>query len=242
MYRWIRRICCICIGFWGCWLALEAEENNCYRVPFDKGTLVLIPLQDNAVRIQYVEGVKNDLPEWVYVIPENTNVRSRWKCKDNEAILRLKLMSVDINRLTQHVTVKDKQGKIVVSVKAHELKDATVQKEPTHEATLVLNSPEDEYLFGLGQFQDGYLNVRGLTRRLTQVNTQIAITFLLSNKGYGLLWNNYGLTDFNPADKKVVLHREEGTGEQVTVNVTSTEGGKKEVRSSNVFKGKIQIP
>ena len=242
MYRWIRRICCLCIGFWGCWLALEAEENNCYRVPFDKGTLVLIPLQDNAVRIQYVEGVKNDLPEWVYVVPENTNVRSRWKCKDNEAILRLKQMSVDINRLTQQVTVKDKQGKIVVSVKAHELKDATVQKEPTHEATLVLNSPEDEYLFGLGQFQDGYLNVRGLTRRLTQVNTQIAIPFLLSNKGYGLLWNNYGLTDFNPADKKVVLHREEGTGEQVTVNVTSTEGGKKEVRSSNVFKGKIQIP
>lgn len=242
MYRWIRRICCLCIGFWGCWLALEAEENNCYRVPFDKGTLVLIPLQDNAVRIQYVEGVKNDLPEWVYVVPENTNVQSRWKCKDNEAILRLKQMSVDINRLTQQVTVKDKQGKIVVSVKAHELKDATVQKEPTHEATLVLNSPEDEYLFGLGQFQDGYLNVRGLTRRLTQVNTQIAIPFLLSNKGYGLLWNNYGLTDFNPADKKVVLHREEGTGEQVTVNVTSTEGGKKEVRSSNVFKGKIQIP
>lgn len=242
MNRWIRYISCFCLCMLVCLLTIEAQDNKQYQVPFDKGTLVLVPLQDNAVRIQYVEGTTNQLPEWVYVASHNTEIRSSWKCKDNEAILRLKQMNVDINRLTQQVIVKDKQGKIVVSVKAHELKDATVQKEPTHEATLVLNSPEDEYLFGLGQFQDGYLNVRGLTRRLTQVNTQIAIPFLLSNKGYGLLWNNYGLTDFNPADKKVPLHREEGTGEQVTVNVTSTEGGKKEVRSSNVFKGKIQIP
>ena len=52
----------------------------------------------------------------------------------------------------------------------------------------------DEYLFGTGQFQDGYLNVRGLSRRLTQVNTQIAIPFILSNKGYGIfveqLWSD----------------------------------------------------
>ena len=242
MNRWIRYISCFCLCMLVCLLTIEAQDNKQYQVPFEKGTLVLVPLQDNAVRIQYVEGTTNQLPEWVYVASHNTEIRSSWKCKDNEALLRLKRMSISVNRLSQEVTIKDKQGKIVVLAKAHQLKDAMVQQESTREATLVLNSPEDEYLFGLGQFQDGYLNVRGLTRRLTQVNTQIAIPFLLSNKGYGLLWNNYGLTDFNPADKKVVLHREEGTGEQVTVNVTSTEGGKKEVRSSNVFKGKIQIP
>ena len=242
MNRWIRYISCFCLCMLVCLLTIEAQDNKQYQVPFDKGTLVLVPLQDNAVRIQYVEGTTNQLPEWVYVASHNTEIRSSWKCKDNEALLRLKRMSISVNRLSQEVTIKDKQGKIVVLAKAHQLKDAMVQQESTREATLVLNSPEDEYLFGLGQFQDGYLNVRGLTRRLTQVNTQIAIPFLLSNKGYGLLWNNYGLTDFNPADKKVPLHREEGTGEQVTVNVTSTEGGKKEVRSSNVFKGKIQIP
>ena len=242
MNRWIRYISCFCLCMLVCLLTIEAQDNKQYQVPFDKGTLVLVPLQDNAVRIQYVEGTTNQLPEWVYVASHNTEIRSSWKCKDNEVLLRLKRMSISVNRLSQEVTIKDKQGKIVVLAKAHQLKDAMVQQESTREATLVLNSPEDEYLFGLGQFQDGYLNVRGLTRRLTQVNTQIAIPFLLSNKGYGLLWNNYGLTDFNPADKKVPLHREEGTGEQVTVNVTSTEGGKKEVRSSNVFKGKIQIP
>jgi alpha-glucosidase (family GH31 glycosyl hydrolase) len=56
-------------------------------------------------------------------------------------------------------------------------------------------SSADEYIFGLGQFQDGQYNLKNVARRLTQVNTQIAIPFIFSSKGYGLLWHQYGLTD-----------------------------------------------
>jgi alpha-D-xyloside xylohydrolase len=110
------------------------------------------------------------------------------------------------------------------------------------EATLVFDSPSDECLFGLGQFQDGYSNVRGLSRRLTQVNTQISIPMLLSSKGYGILWNNYGLTDFNPCDQSVRLEKRAGAGLREEVNVTTTEGGRKEVRERHIFEGTITIP
>ena len=63
----------------------------------------------------------------------------------------------------------------------------------------------------------------------------------MSNKGYGLLWNNYGLTDFNPASSVVALQKTGLGGNKVTVNVTSTEGGKEEVRESNVFVGKLKV-
>ena len=108
-------------------------------------------------------------------------------------------------------------------------------------ATLAFCSPQDEYLFGLGQFQDGYSNVRGLSRRLTQVNTQISIPMLLSSKGYGILWNNYGMTEFNPADQCVALKKKAGAGEKEIVDVTSTEGGKREVRERHIFEGTISI-
>ena len=242
MNRWIKRICCLCLSILVSGMTIGAKEKQSYQVPFDKGTLILSPLQDNAVRIQYVRGEMSELPEWIYVIPKTDNIPCRWKCKGHEAVLKLKRMTVLVNRLSQQISVKNHQEETVFNAKAHELKKATIQQESTHEATLVLDSPKDEYLYGLGQFQDGYLNVRGLTRRLTQVNTQIAIPFLLSNKGYGLLWNNNGLTDFNPANQYIALKREEETGEQVIVNVTSTEGGKREVRQSNVFKGQIHIP
>ena len=242
MKSWMKQIGCFCLCLFGCLLNVEAQENQVYEIPFDKGTLLLTPLQDNAVRIRYVEGEMKELPEWVYVQTDNNDIKCKRKDTKAGVSLKLKQMSVIVDQQAKLLTATDRDGYVVFKAKAHELKVATVQQEPTRDATLVIESPADEYLYGLGQFQDGYLNVRGLTRRLTQVNTQIAIPFLLSNKGYGLLWNNYGLTNFNPTTGKVELQRAGATGQQVTVNVTSTEGGRRETRQNNAFVGEINIP
>jgi len=162
--------------------------------------------------------MKNILPDWLYVeqpCPENIEIQ------------------VDVNKKRQTVTVKNAAGKAVFTATSHQLKNG--------EAQLAFTSPKDEYLYGLGQFQDGFLNVRGMSRRLTQVNTQISIPVLLSSKGYGLLWNNYGLTEFNPADQSVRLIKSSGEGTKEVVNVTSTEGGKQEVRQRHVFEADIHI-
>lgn len=243
MTKWLKTIVFISITVLAMLLHVACNQGaRVYQIPFDEGTLVLTPLQSNAVRIQYVEGDMAELPELVYVTTEKQSVKCSLKEHSGKAVLNMEQMCVNVDRQHKQLTVADKSGKVVFTAKAHELKAATVQDEPTREATLVMDSPQDEFLYGLGQFQDGYLNVRGLTRRLTQVNTQIAIPFLLSNKGYGLLWNNYGLTDFNPADEKVELLRAEETGEAVAVNVTSTEGGRREIRRNNLFKGEITVP
>lgn len=171
----------------------------------------------NAVRIQYApEGAQRSLPDWVYVK------------HDEEA-------SPDIKATIEGgvVTVRDKKGRVVFRATRNELADGR--------ATVSFDSKKDECLYGLGQFQDGYSNVRGLTRRLTQVNTQISVPMLLSSKGYGILWNNYGLTDYNPCERSIGLERRAGAGQREVVNVTSTEGGRKEVRERNVFEGTISI-
>ena len=62
-----------------------------------------------------------------------------------------------------------------------------------------------EALYGLGQHQEGFLNLRDIPLRLLQANTNIVIPFLVSTKGYGLLWNNAALTDFNPATDAIKL-------------------------------------
>ncbi len=96
-------------------------------------------------------------------------------------------------------------------------------------------------LFGSGEFQDGFLDIRDLPRRLTQVNSQIAIPFLLSSKGYGILWHNYGLTDLNPADERVVLTRS-STGKETAADVTTSEGTRKEVQREGEFSGVMEVP
>ena len=83
--------------------------------------------------------------------------------------------------------------------------------------------------------------MRGLSRRLTQVNTQISIPMLISSKGYGILWNNYGMTEFNPCSQNAKLIKRDGAGAQEVVDVTSTEGGKREVRERHIFSATIDI-
>jgi alpha-D-xyloside xylohydrolase len=73
-------------------------------------------------------------------------------------------------------------------------------------------SASDEALYGLGQHQEGIFDLRGVPIRLHQANTNISIPFLLSSKGYGILWNNPSLTDFNPADQSIAIDPNTGKG------------------------------
>ncbi|HEY6444843.1 MAG TPA: TIM-barrel domain-containing protein [Acidobacteriaceae bacterium] len=46
-----------------------------------------------------------------------------------------------------------------------------------------------EGIYGLGQHQSGVFDYRGAVVELAQANTNVAIPFLVSTNGYGLLWN-----------------------------------------------------
>jgi alpha-D-xyloside xylohydrolase len=62
-------------------------------------------------------------------------------------------------------------------------------------------SPADEAFYGLGQHQSEELNMKGRNEDLFQYNTKISVPFVLSNKGYGLLWDSYSYCRFgNPAE------------------------------------------
>ena len=201
------------------------------QTPFGKGRLKVSKVARNAVRIQYTTdeaATESDLPDWLYVKHDEVESQD---------------ISTQIDAEGQTITIKDKNGKPVFKATQHQLLDGV--------ATLAFDSPEDEFLFGLGQFQDGYSNVRGLSRRLTQVNTQISMPMVLSNLGYGVLWNNYGMTEFNPSETSVRLERSQETGvrsqenrpeaEKEVVDVTTTEGNKKEVRERHIFEAELNI-
>ena len=189
------------------------------EISFGKGKLRVRQVARNAVRIQYWEqNITSELPDWLYV--KNDEMSSRD-------------VTVDVDEAHQTVTIKNQQGKPVFTATLHQMQG--------REATLAFHSDSDEHLYGLGQFQDGFSNVRGLSRRLTQVNTQISIPMLLSSKGYGILWNNYGLVDFNPCEQQTEMRLLDETGQTEVVNVTSTEGGKQEVRQRNIYEATIDL-
>jgi alpha-D-xyloside xylohydrolase len=61
------------------------------------------------------------------------------------------------------------------------------------------NRGTDEGFFGLGQHQNGRMNYNGEDVELAQHNMDIAIPFVVSTRGYGVLWDNNSVTRFgNP--------------------------------------------
>ena len=54
----------------------------------------------------------------------------------------------------------------------------------------------DEYIFGMGQIQNGALNQRGQVINLVQDNMKVCIPYFQSSKGYGFFWDNYSPTTF----------------------------------------------
>lgn len=198
--------------------------------PVSAYEIIVTPLTENAVRIQYGKPAMSNLPELVYV----TSTPYSGKME----------MKVDVDRKSNVLSVRNRKGKVVFRTTSLSLTPSQIHGERCNIAELSFTSPlkKKEYQYGLGQFQDGYSNVKNLTRRLTQVNSQISVPMLMSSNGYAVLWNNYGLTEFNPCSHSVKL-QSAGNGESMSevVNATSTTGNRREVRFSDSFEAEITV-
>ena len=56
--------------------------------------------------------------------------------------------------------------------------------------TVRFDANRNEKIYGMGQYQQPDLNLKGTVLELAQRNSQISVPFMISSLGYGLLWNN----------------------------------------------------
>lgn len=59
-----------------------------------------------------------------------------------------------------------------------------------YQLNVKFESNDGERLYGMGQYQQPYLDLKGCVLELAQRNSQISVPFLVSSLGYGMLWNN----------------------------------------------------
>lgn len=137
----------------------------------------------------------------------------------------------------------DGGGKLLLSEApgSRHVAPSTIATEPTLAVTQGFASPADERLYGTGCFQDGHLDIRGLSRRLTQVNTQISQPFVLSSKGYGLLWHNPGMAELNRPDRPIALTRQASAGAARMADVTTSTGNARVERRDAEFTGTFTV-
>jgi alpha-D-xyloside xylohydrolase len=220
------------------------QANDGITITLSDGTLGIYPLSENAVRIKFYKDAKTKVPELVFT---SGSVPPGFQVYDSPANIKLKTKNIIVvlDKLDGKLSYTDNSRKVFLGEKAgtRKLTPDSVMGEPCFLGEQSFESPADEYIFGLGQFQDGHYNLRNITRRLTQVNSQISIPFIYSSKGYGLLWHQYGLTDFNPADNFIVLEKQDSSvSNNNVVEVTTTSGTQKVSQNQSLYNGKFSIP
>lgn len=62
-----------------------------------------------------------------------------------------------------------------------------------YKLTVRFESNDGEKLFGMGQYQHPYLDLKGCVLELAQRNSQVTVPFVISSLGYGFFWNNPGV-------------------------------------------------
>jgi alpha-D-xyloside xylohydrolase len=208
----------------------------------DGGRLVLRPLLDNAIRVRFT---RDAVPEPAsLILTEPTPAPGFTTNESPDAlVIATSRMQARVDRANGAITFLDAAGRVFLreTPGSRVVRAADLHGEPTWEVAQCFDSPPEERLFGTGQFQDGYLNIRDLPRRLTQVNTQIAIPIIVSSRGFGLLWHNCGLVEYNPANHPVPLSASGELGAAKVVEVTTPDGTKTEVRQDQSFIGEFTV-
>jgi alpha-D-xyloside xylohydrolase len=114
----------------------------------------------------------------------------------DSVIITTSSLSVHVSKSTFLVSYYDLSGNLILAEAQKTITPVTVLTTNTNTCSAVFNSPATEGLYGLGQHQQRIMNYKGHALVLDQQNGEIALPFMVSTQGYGLLWDNYSYTNF----------------------------------------------
>jgi len=150
-----------------------------------------------------------------------------------EATLTLPGLVAHVALATGAVSFTDAAGKpLLAETPRSAFKPVSVDGQPYFAVSQRFNPGTTEGFYGLGQHQNRQMDYNGEDVELAQHNMDIAVPLVVSTKGYGLLWDNNGITRFgNP-------HAAELAGKD---DLKVTSGGKPGWKADYYLGGKLAV-
>jgi len=119
--------------------------------------------------------------------------------KGNTLVLSTDKLSIHVQKKNGQITFYNSNGDLLLEERelhGKTLTPAEVLGEKTYHIRTVWNSPPEEAFYGLGAHQNAIMNYKGHNLDLWQYNIVDVVPFLVSHRGYGVLWDNYSRTKF----------------------------------------------
>ncbi|RVT81799.1 family 31 glucosidase [Rhodobacteraceae bacterium CCMM004] len=181
-----------------------SEENGALVIRFGGETLRIEPWGSDAIRVRARPGLKVVEPH-VSALLDPASADGRVEIGDTGASLtvgRLRTEArivarygADVKRelVLRHVRA-DTGAELLAEARGHFAGPRTRNFKALASGSWKLEATfrayDDEHLYGLGQPQHGQMDLKGVSTTLVQQNAHAVVPFVVSSRGYGMLWNN----------------------------------------------------
>lgn len=182
------------------------QENGRIIYHYDAEELWIESWGKNAVRIRATKNAEMPKDNWALLSAEE--VETQIEITEDGATLRNGKVKVSISNGGK-ITIYNQKGKLLLEEywrNRRDLRDSkcsAIEVEARefrpnvggdYHLTMRLQSlDKNEKIYGMGQYQQPYLNLKGADLELAHRNSQASVPFAISSMGYGLLWNNPGV-------------------------------------------------
>ena len=203
-------------------------------------------INDNIIRVQATsEAQLPQKQQSLMIVPQTAKPQFSTSEEGNDFVVKAKNVTARIDKRNGRVTFFDANGKQLAAetqdgktfskfrVPEREIGVGTIPEQQRNGLSWTLKfENQPEALYGLGQHQAEELNMKGKNEDLFQYNTKVSIPFVLSTKGYGILWDSYSYCRFgNPNDylqlnRAFKLYDKNGKPGHLTGTYTDKDGQK----------------
>lgn len=177
-------------------LTAECAQGVMQIVPYADNILhfVYYP-QNNGSRLMEETAGREKLPMWgIEAAPSKDSCPAVTE-EEDRILYKLPGAGIEISRKDAEVTFTGAKGEKLLTLLDCRLEPAVVLGEKTFHIRAVFSASEDEKYFGLGQHQDGRLDLGGREQILWHDYSHkggeiVAVPFLVTNKNYGIIFEN----------------------------------------------------
>lgn len=188
---------CFLIGYFE-----EKDGSLLYR--YDAERLWIMPWGENALRVRASKSAALDPEDWALTVKPAYPRDVQIDISEYEARIRNGKLTAVINNIGK-ISFYNQDGELLLeeflrnredmfaSTTSSLLIDAREFKPligGQYHITMRFESDPSEKIFGMGQYQQNFLNLKGADLELAHRNSQASVPFMISSLGYGFLWNN----------------------------------------------------
>lgn len=166
-------------------------------------------MADNIIHVVKLDQVGKSLtPSLMTVaVPVSGTFNVSASGKD-KVTLKAKKISVAVSLATGQVQFFNAAGKAFLTQDAESMAPTSVDGKPFLAVKQGFNYGTKDAFYGLGQHQNHQMNLNGEDVLLMQHNMAIAVPFVVSDKNYGVLWDNNSISRFGDSKPYAWLSRD----------------------------------